>query len=123
MSSSEDRVLDTSAGDRAAAVMDEVAATADSVAADQHRLARSARATARSWRDGRTWAAMSEQGTVPAVVSGLASGAAEVAMATARLRASLFQALVSEGWTVRRVGHLFGVSHQRVSSMLSRSKS
>jgi hypothetical protein len=112
-----------SAGDRAATVMEEVAATADAVAADQRRLAHSARATARRWRKGGTWSGLSEQGNVREIVSGLASGAAAVAVAAARLRESLFEALVAEGWTVRRLGRHFGVSHQRVSSMLSRSKS
>lgn len=120
--SKEDLTPGRSAGGHAAAAMDEVAATADVVAADQRRLARSARATARRWRDGGSWSALSERGDVREILGGLASGAAIVAVAVARLRESLFQALVAEGWTIRRVGRHFGVSHQRVSSMLSRSK-
>lgn len=111
------------AGAQAAAVMDEVAATADAVAADQLRLAESARAMARRWRDGRSWSDLSERGAVREIVSGLMSGASAVSVAVARLRESLFKALVAEDWTIRRVGRHFGVSHQRVSSMLSRSKS
>ena len=103
--------------------MDEVAATAEAVAADQRRLAGSARATARRWRGGDSWSVLSEHGAVREIGSGLASGAAVVAVAVARLRESLFEALVAEGWSIRRLGRHFGVSHQRVSSMLSRSKS
>lgn len=102
--------------------MDEVADTADAVAADQLRLAESARATARRWRDGSSWSDLSERGAVREIVGGLISGAATVSVAVARLRESLFKALVAEDWTVRRVGRHFGISHQRVSSMLSRSK-
>lgn len=121
----EDEVSDPglSAGRQAATVMDEVAATAETVAADQRRLAGSARATARRWRNGGSWSGLSEQGTPQEIVGGLSSGAADMAMAVAGLREALFRALVAEGWTIRRVGRYFGVSHQRVSSMLARWKS
>lgn len=106
--------------DPAAGALDDIAATAEGVADEQGRLATEARALASRRRDGATWTQLVDGGGTATVVRTLRHSAALLTAAARGLQAALARVLTREGLTTRQIGRRFGVSHQRISSLMSR---
>jgi hypothetical protein len=98
----------------------EVAEVADDVADEQRRLAGRAEALRRAHRSGRTWSELIDGGRTDALLGPLRQGVRRLAAAVSQLQAALARALFAEGVSTREIGRRFGVSHQRISSLMSR---
>lgn len=110
------------AHDDPGAALAEVADVADSVADAQRGVAHEARQADRERRGGASWSRLAESGVVGSLLGSLGDSVARLSGAAAHLRLAAVWGLVSDGWTTRRIGERFGISHQRVSSLLSRHK-
>lgn len=106
--------------DPAADALEHVAAAANEVADDQRRIARDARSLARRHRQGRTWTQLLEDGTAVGLVRLLRDSATLLVATARRFQTGLARALAREGLRTREIGSRFGVSHQRISSLMSR---
>jgi hypothetical protein len=109
--------------DRLAEALEDLAVTAERTAAEQLQLARSARRLSEERRRGWSWAAILAAESHPSVLHLLGSSLHRVGMSSSRFRRAVAAALASEGHSTRQIASRLGVSHQRVSAMLSRSKS
>jgi hypothetical protein len=109
-----------SEGQTTEGLLEDVAATADSIADDQRQTARQARDMAQARRRGATWQQIIEAGPALSLLGLLRGNAERLSRAGGRVRSAIARGLAAEGFTTRQIGKRFGVSHQRVSSLLSR---
>ena len=110
---------DVTGADAGAAALEEVADTADATAREQRQAAVLARRLAGRRRRGLSWADLTAEGGATQLVELLGAGALRLRGAAGALRQLVARGLAAEGMTTRRIGERFGVSHQRVSSILS----
>lgn len=106
--------------DLAAGALEDIAQTAEEVADEQRRIARKARALAACHEHGASWAQLVDGKNATALLQLLRHSASLLACAARDLQTSLVRALVGEGLTTRQIGSRFGVSHQRISALVSR---
>jgi hypothetical protein len=112
------------ANDQAMArALDEVAEAAEETALDQQRLARRARSMSRQRRLGSSWLHILQRERPPGLLVLIARSARRLHEVSGRFRPALAQALVDDGLSTRQVARMFGVTHQRISAMLSRAGS
>ena len=109
--------------DPVASAFEAVAEAGEQAAKDAYRLAEQSRQAARQRADGAT-VAQAMAGGRPLEVLGLSERVAKGLMgAGAGLRKALMRGLADEGWGVSAISRFFGVSHQRVSALMQRSRS
>lgn len=99
--------------------LEEVAATADEVAHEQRQVAHGARAMQRRRDRGWSWATILDSEAAPGVIALLRSSARRLASATGRLAQALVNGLSGEGESRRQIARRLGVTHQRISAMLT----
>jgi hypothetical protein len=113
------------AGDALAAALEDAATTVDESARTQHRAADMAREVAASRRADAAGARCDdpdrETRTMQQLVGLLAGSTRTVTQAVGRIRRAWARSLSTEGLSIRAIGERFGVSHQRVSALLSPS--
>lgn len=107
-------------GDPAAEALDGVAAVASEVATEQRRVAGIARTMARRHRHGASLRQLVDDDAGQRLVVLLRDSAALLVGIAGRLQRVLVKGLSAEGLSTRQIGSHFGVSHQRISSLLSR---
>jgi hypothetical protein len=108
-------------GDRLAATLDRVADTVDEAAGEQRRAGRIAREAAR----GRRVDGIDEPSTTRAVRQVLelvGRSADHLTSAAGGLRRAWAAALAEQGLSIRQIGDRLGVTHQRVSALLTRHR-
>ena len=106
-------------GKRDASLMREVAASADATAREQKRAASLVRRMADQREREVPWSSIAEKGTLTSAMELLGRGAQRLRTGGAKMRRVAARGLLNEGMTTRQVGRRFGVSHQRISALLS----
>lgn len=101
-------------------VLGEMADDIDQAADAQKEAARSVRVLGDKRSAGASWAALMEGGIFRKTLSSLLDSARRVRDDAGRLRRTAIGGLAEEGLTVRQIGHLFEVSHQRISAILAK---
>lgn len=101
-------------------VLEAVATAADDVADDQRTVARKARSMQRRRDRGWSWARVLDAEAAPGLLELLRRSTRRLAQQTSRLARTLAAGLHDEGDSFRQIGRRLGVTHQRVSAMLSR---
>lgn len=104
----------------AVAALEVVAATAESVAEEQHRIAREARLLATARRRGAAWTQLVGGDGVGRLLTRLRRSGTLLMANARRLQAATARSLADEGLTTRQIGARFGVSHQRISTLMGR---
>jgi hypothetical protein len=108
--------------DELTAALDDLAESAERTSAEQQLLADSARALSEQHRRGWSWPAILAGEDHPPVVGLLASSLHRLRESSSRFRTVVAATLLKEGLSTRQIAARLGVTHQRVSAMLSRSK-
>lgn len=106
--------------DEDATMLEAVADEIEAAAAEERAAAASVREMAAERRKGHSWMHIAEHGSLRRALSRIGQGVQTLRSAAARLRRTAARGLIAEGASTRRVGALFGVSHQRVSSIVGR---
>lgn len=106
-------------GKRDAAAIREVATSVDLTAREQRRAASLVRRIADQRERDVPWASILEKGTVTSVVQLLGRGANRLRLGASKVRRMAVRGLLNEGFTTRQAGQRFGVSHQRISAVVS----
>lgn len=106
-------------GKRDAAAIREVASSVDLTAREQRRAASLVRRIADQRERDVPWASILEKGTVTSVVHLLGRGANRLRVGASKVRRMAVRGLLNEGFTTRQAGQRFGVSHQRISAVVS----
>jgi Homeodomain-like domain len=101
--------------------LNEFADTIEDSAAEQRALAKRARRLSRTRARGKPWSEVVASDGNPALPAESTQLLARLAAANTRVRQSLARALRSEGLGIEQIARLFGVTHQRVSRILSQS--
>jgi predicted XRE-type DNA-binding protein len=104
--------------DPATAALDRLVDIADSNATELRSLERDLRAIQAERRRGRSWQQILSASAVPQVLARLSRVAADLATAGGSFRRGIARALRSEGMMVNEIAGLFGVSRQRVSTLV-----
>jgi transcriptional regulator of aromatic amino acid metabolism len=99
-----------------------LAASAEQTAIEQRQVAASARVLRRQREEGRSWSSILAQGEHPSLVHLLSASLRRLTETSGRFRAAVAIALAREGLSTRQIASRLGVTHQRVSAMLSRPK-
>jgi hypothetical protein len=101
--------------------LDEVADAAEAVAADQRQVAREVRSLKRARDRGLPWAAaVDAQVASNGPLGRLRESRRVLTRAAGRLAEGLAEGLSSEGLSHRAIAGRLGVTHQRISTILSR---
>ena len=108
-------------GDALATTLDRVADTVEEAAHDQQQAARIARDTAAVRRRG-GGDDLSTTRSVRQVLDLLARSADLLTSGAGALRRGWAAALADEGLSIRQIGERLGVTHQRVSALLTRHR-
>lgn len=103
-----------------AEALEAVADRIDDAATEEHAAAASVREMAAERRKGRSWLTLAEHGSLRSALDRIGNGVQIIRSGAARLRRTAARGLAAEGVSTRRIGTLFGVSHQRVSSIMAR---
>ena len=107
-------------GEGLATALDEAASAAEDGAREQRRVAAIARRAAHRERES-----PGEPGTAAraqSVLTALGASAERLAASVGGLRRALVRAFAESGMSVRQIADRLGVSHQRVSVLLSRAR-
>lgn len=104
-----------------AGALHQIAEAADETARDQQRVSRRARSMSRQRLLGWSWSKILERERQPGLLVLMDRSARRLNEVTGRFRTALAQALVVEGFSTRQIAKIFGVTHQRISAMLTRS--
>lgn len=103
------------------AFLDEVADIAEEVSAEQRQVAREVRSLKRARQRGASWADMADRQAVGYGPLGrLRESRRKLAKAAGRLAQGVAEGLRAEGQSYRMIAARLGVTHQRVSAMLTR---
>jgi hypothetical protein len=97
----------------------EFADTIEDSAAEQRGVAKRARRLGRTRALGKPWSEVVASDGNPALPAESTRLLARLAAANTRVRQTLARALRSEGVGIEQIARLFGVTHQRVSRILS----
>ena len=103
------------------APLEDVAAVADEVAAELRPAAGQARSMQRRRDRGISWARILDEQSSPTLLERLRRSARRLIDATGQAGRALAAGLMADGLSRRQIGRRLGVSHQRVSAMLSDS--
>ena len=104
------------------ASLEDVAAAADEVADEQRKVARQARSMQRRRDRGEPWAAVLDEQPSPTLLERLRRSARKLTEAVGAASHILAAGLVVEGQSHRQIARRLGVSHQRISAMLSNER-
>lgn len=107
--------------DADADALEAVAEQIDAAAAEEHAAAATVRELAAERRKGYSWIHLAEHGALRAALERIGNGVKVLRGGAARIRRTATRGMAAEGASTRRIGTLFGVSHQRVSSIMARS--
>jgi hypothetical protein len=107
-----------SSADPAAAALNELADAADDTAREQHEVAVASRRLSHERDRGASWREIADGGTLQRLLGHIGASARRLSAVGNGLRRALAVVLSAEGLTTRQIGERFGVSHQRVSSLL-----
>lgn len=117
------KAADTEDGDPVLGALDVVATVGDETATSAKELADKSRAAGKERSGGATVGELMSRGR-PQEILGLGETLAKRLLAAGSyLRKALVKGLANEGWGVGAISKLFGVSHQRISTLLSRKRS
>lgn len=100
--------------------LEAIAERIDAAAAQEHAAAATVRELAAERRKGRSWMHLAERGALRAALERIGNGVRVLRGGAARIRRTAARGMAAEGASTRRIGALFGVSHQRVSSIMAR---
>lgn len=104
-----------------AGALNQIAEAADETVRDQQRVSRRARSMSRQRLLGWSWSQILERERQPGLLVLMDRSARRLHEVTGGFRTALCQALVDEGLSTRQIAKIFGVTHQRISAMLSRA--
>lgn len=113
---------DAGGADAVASALEAMAAVGDETAEDARELAQRSRRAGEERVAGATLSDSMATGR-PQEILGLTEKMAKRLLASgSALRKALVSGLTKEGWGVSAVSRLFGVSHQRISTLLQQSR-
>ncbi len=100
------------------ATLDDVAEAADDVADDQREVARRARSMQREHDRGRPWGQILDGEGGPTIIDLMRRSVRRLSTARRQLTSAIAHGLNDEGESHRKIAARFGVTRQRVSSLL-----
>lgn len=101
-----------------ATALEVLAANADQAADEERKIARQARSMQYLRDLGWSWTHILNGEAAPGILVRLRDSAHKLLQATSQLTAALALGLHEEGQSLRQIGQLIGVTHQRVSAIL-----
>lgn len=115
--------MSSHAADPTAAELEQAAHGLDEVAAEAGEAAELLRDVGERRRRGRSWRELLDGSRTRALLHLTGSASKRLSSVAARLRRAIARALVAHGLRVGEVAKELGVSHQRVSALLSEERS